>query len=1800
MKTKIKRHSRSVLAVVLTLCILVSCMTVGIIATDAAKVTGNSEAVGATADSESVGTAPAAGSTVLVKMGVYYSAEGSYYAYLYNNSTSPKTEVWVPMTKITSGYYSSDKDGKGYSYFNAPSGTYEGIIIVRCETGKEGHWDNKWNQTADCNYNGNYYQVGDSWVSGGKETLTSTTRAFQIYDTVSETSQALTDTGNGVYTYSGQVTANSNTTGFKFNDGSNWYGYSGSNYTFTTVSGTLYNISATLDIKNVYKGNNNDWTGSTFVLTEATTTLTTKVMKQNFDATSAEYSAAVEDETVGTASANPSESAQGETSLTSTLSASLKDSNYEFKGWYTDAACTTAASVPDNQITINSSTTLYALFQQKKPAQVDVSASVQGSGGSVSITSGATSGKAYKGATVTFTATPNNGYKVEGWYSDSACTTAISGASGTTYTTTISGTTNVYVKFAEATWPPTIIDDDYKEPASSDTNQFYVSKSNGLDYADSSNTHYYYGGNTNPDYKMLQNGSKYWIVLSSTDLALVQQNEYMYFAFSTQKQRSGLSTNSSTSVNSDATMNYSITETAKQDYRFGDSTTYYYARVKTSADRSDIEYAGVLYDKDTNTYTIYYSSPGAHNKVNVYAKNGTVRSADNGADSMVSAYLGTTTVAYTASDNISQTALTTKYWSAYNSDHSKASNATKVDGNAGQKVVIKDKDAGATLKITTTVKDDYKDKWYVKGFSVNGGTTEAVVDGWSADKAYNEFTLHIDSESDEVIEITPIYFPKETTSSVTEGGQTYDVSNTVRFYVTGYDKAVQDAWGNTVAAYSYINGGYTPLYWPGQPMVNEGGRFYVDVERNNDPLKSQGMALSNYSWDDIHYDIFLKGTTTRASNGNTVTVGSQQQGNKQTYDFNDFSVLANTDAVRLDDEDIIFSFKYTPGVDGAAATDNFGGMNRNIIAASYTSSQMNVDPDTKDSFNNKEYLTDFYGNKVDLFGNKLSESDLQKTPLRVVSQGYDDTIDDGSGTNIGHYGTAWAIYQQESNGSFNRVGLYSSQSKLIAMEETDTFYTAYKNTPVLISYEYSIYHKKGNASSCNKDQPAERCDGRWYVSSSTETLKGHTIIQYTNATTGNQPDASYSHDWFNDQTNIDYTKTGYDPSKNKGQTTLATASFTNIEVRFNNTRGYTEATLNSSGDYSFNYEVTEDPNSVYTFEGWYLYSEGKYTFITKQRSWSSVANSNDVFVARFYKTPDGSVTISHSLVSSEGDMGFADCNVQIDVINDENTTIFSSPTTVGGYKITPDKIKAGYKLAVTLTTDVKDGSYWDNFYATNARTNLLSGYTPNPDYLQDNTGFTINNETATFTVDINKLFDNAIEGTKSLAYYSSVKSEYYTITYQYRSRLWSKQSNDSTFNLQTYTVTGKFDPDTFEKYAEYRINENGKYVMLKSAQREEFLAIHAPYEDNFQRTITWNFGDGTADRNTGHDLSITVGYTESDVPTLNFTYKVPYSSEYQSVTEGIVATELHDGIPVKNTDTQYYKTTDDKYLTVGFMKRYTVSQKDESSFLQAAPEIWNSTTNQKEYFQYWAMRDFDGNLIRKCYSNQFNMAFYESYMIEAIYDTKKTTPSDVAEATGITAQIDFLENSRNQWNNNGGGDLRELMQDDNSKKYWYRFGDRIFSDFVLTYNYNNKLINSLGDSGVEAGVLIEQVQKLDKDAKGFFITDIAHYNQEYSTTNAKHYLSNQSYTGKFIKDVVTTQLDNKNSLEYYYQFANIKQAKNENDPDKVPTTNKEYLYRAYTYIKDSTTTVVSTPVYFTIYDIASIANYSESEHYSSN
>ena len=63
MKRKIKRHYRSAVSVLLSVCMLISCMTVGLIATDAARVT---DSVGASASAD--GTVGATVSKVVFKV----------------------------------------------------------------------------------------------------------------------------------------------------------------------------------------------------------------------------------------------------------------------------------------------------------------------------------------------------------------------------------------------------------------------------------------------------------------------------------------------------------------------------------------------------------------------------------------------------------------------------------------------------------------------------------------------------------------------------------------------------------------------------------------------------------------------------------------------------------------------------------------------------------------------------------------------------------------------------------------------------------------------------------------------------------------------------------------------------------------------------------------------------------------------------------------------------------------------------------------------------------------------------------------------------------------------------------------------------------------------------------------------------------------------------------------------------------------------------------------------------------------------------------------------------------------------------------------------------------------------------------------------------------------------------------------------------------------------------------------------------------------------------------------------------
>ncbi|MBR5573499.1 MAG: InlB B-repeat-containing protein [Paludibacteraceae bacterium] len=120
--------------------------------------------------------------------------------------------------------------------------------------------------------------------------------------------------------------------------------------------------------------------------------------------------------------------------------------DYQFDGWGTS----TPAAGNTYEYHITATTTVYAFFTKKHAITFGVHSSGGGSisakAGSATITSG---DKVVGGTSISFTATPNTGYQVEGWYSNSACTTPINNGTNDTYTVTITDGTNVYVKYEE-------------------------------------------------------------------------------------------------------------------------------------------------------------------------------------------------------------------------------------------------------------------------------------------------------------------------------------------------------------------------------------------------------------------------------------------------------------------------------------------------------------------------------------------------------------------------------------------------------------------------------------------------------------------------------------------------------------------------------------------------------------------------------------------------------------------------------------------------------------------------------------------------------------------------------------------------------------------------------------------------------------------------------------------------------------------------------------------------------------------------------------------------------------------------------------------------------------------------------------------------------------------------------------------------------------------------------------------------------------------------------------------------------
>ena len=1450
------------------------------------------------------------------------------------------------------------------------------------------------------------------------------------------------------------------------------------------------------------------------------------------------------------------------------------------------------------------------------PTKYTVTYGVNGVNGTLSATGVSSSGSTVNSGTkVTFTANPNKGYAVEGWYNDAECTKKIESAgTNKTYTVTVNADTNVYVKFHTAetytvtfsssdetygtisatngttplTSPATVTEGDTvtftAKPkdgyalsgwivngvsASSTANPYTITVNSNTTVVanfkvEDSGTivndmYFLYGskndprnwegqqGYNNPEYgkyNVYEKDGKYIVTLNE------KHYKELYFAFSKDDSYVNMEPNTGLeAVNSDNPEGLGLVDAKKPDYYVG-SVKYLFGKMSIVGENS--EYIGdikIIYDPTAKTYTVKATKDSASDTtVNITGKDGTIRAGfTNTGDKKTTAVLGDTTLSITTPDDKIIT----------------ASDSYKIDGK-NRAVTAKKVPYGSTVTVTTTINPDATfaghngSDYYVKGFSVNGifGGVLSQTEGKNHSSDVYTYTFEVNQEIyGSKLEITPVYFLKND-------------DNCVYFYIENYDSAKQ-IWGNTPSCYVYYGSGTTTLealgYYPGQPMVDYNGSIFTQIPKfivNGDTTeKITGMTLNNYVWDDVHRDY----------NGK-----NQKSDNAQTYDYDDFVKIAESGAAA---DNIIYRFKY----------NEFDNEPADTFAAS------------KADAAGWEVCLDYQNYPTDIFGNKIGTEKLDYKDTQSVTSkdNYLSIISDGYQNNyIGKYATAWSIY----NKAGDRVATIPSSALLYALGKSDeqmetaigsestptdflpgktdrdsywatfkTLYNDYKGVYAQINFEAAI---KGG------DDYGNRLDGRWYYSQSKQKITGEIKIQYAN-TLDDYKVGGFHEDTFADE----------DASSIVGTTTGASAYFTDPADRVRKLETFADNTQ----DYKF--EVNATSTAAYTFVGWYRLIDGDYKAINPSDMSSltgAVTRNSDVtLVARYIKTPGGSMTFHHSLYNgTNAGGGKATPEIQVVVKNNEGKSLYDSGRIAGTASIDKTKIaelaaQTGLTVTVTLYTTTKNLYNFNGYYSAENTTDITA--------FNPTTGFTTNVSgdrteglvtTSEYTFSFNEYYNKyastltaADAGTVYYNFYSDITSIKvpYKVQFSYTDRMG---------NQKYYNKAGYVDP---ENISSYTFDENATNVegveshSVKVTLTNSFILSLAPYESNFTKNLTWN---ETPDSNTAFDssdsksiASAVVNSTQSD-RTIHLNVfrdkdtNEPTSSNNENGNFELFTKNGSSELPYNSVF--YTKNSDGTYTyDITAPKTYT----DKGKTLQ---------------FMYWAIYSDPGcnNLVIKAYNidGGFSYVSYDNYWIVPVYGESSTPVASVKE---VSTSTQFMEVTRNQWtagnaDSFNGFDADSMTTLDKTEDFIKGNGeDKLYADFVLNFFYNGKQLNVFdpNSSKVQTGIVMQKLE-LEKDSIGVgYNTDMKYYADKYTADlsmaaeDAKSkILTGESSIESLTKQINNNRLNNKNRLQYFARFNNTE-------------ANANCVYRVYTYIKyvnESNETVVELgdPIYFTLYDIA--------------
>lgn len=1361
-----------------------------------------------------------------------------------------------------------------------------------------------------------------------------------------------------------------------------------------------------------------------------------------------------------------------------------------------------------------------------------------------------------EGDEVTFTAKPANGYALSGW------TVKVNGESETrtepSLSLKITADTTVTANF-KVEDSGTIVTNMYflygskNDPTSWEGQQGYNQSGYGK-------------------YNVYEKDGKYIVTLNK------EHYKQLYFAFSTSNYYKNMTPKDKLAgVNPDNPVDLRLVTTGKESFN-ADNTQYVFGMMSIVSENS--EYIGdikIIYDPTANTYTVKATKDSVSDTtVNIVGKDGTVRANYYGKTTSA---LGDTKLKVTSPDGTTITAI----------------DSCNFDGHC-QGVTAKKVPYGSTVTVTTTINPDATfaghngSEYYVKGFSINGFTGGVLTqqDGSShTDDVYEyTFTVKDDVYADvSTIEITPIYFLKND-------------SNCVTFYVENFMEA-KAKWGDTIACYAYYSSGNDSGNalgdYPGQPMVNAEGSIYMQIPKHigNDTANVvKGITLNNYVWDFVH-----------VSGGDD----ARKSKNCQTYDYDDFKYLANMSQVNSSDsasdiKNIVYRFKYHTYNNTSADAGNVP--NDTLTATTVDNAKYEV-------------FVDYYDKPTDIFGTIIKGNDAvtvdtvktQSEYLTIVSDGYVNYYKD-SANYLGQYATKWYIYNKAGQKvaalppSALLYGLTKSSSELENLVNQDAvptdfmsdsgastsvisgywasfklLYNSYAGKYAIINYESAIYSSGRDGADV---QPGERCDGRWYYSVDNAKITGDIKIEYANTLDNFTTMTGVKTDTF-----IEGTATG--------ENTAAEAYFTSpVDQSTAVKPTHVETTSDNSENFKFTVGATSSTTSGYTFVGWYRLIDDTYKAVNDpselNKTTGQVArNANVVLVARYIKTPGGSMTFHHSLYTGENaGGGKATTEIQVVVKSSDGKEYYNSgiiDSTASIDKKTISDIVTGQqdaKITVTLYTTTKNLYNFNGYYSAENTTDITAFKpTSTPIVSGDRKNGLVTKLEYTFSFnEYYKAHEDTLIGENAGTVYYNFYSDITSIKVPYKVQF---SYTDRMGEQKYYNKAGYVDPENTSSYTFDENATNGEGVEshpVKVTLTNSFILSLAPYESNFTKNLTWN---ETPVSNTAFDssdsksiASAVVNSTQSDRTIHLNVFRDKDTNEPTSYNN-------------ENGNFVLFTKKGSSELPYGSVF-YTSNGDGTYTYDITAPKTYKD--NQ---FMYWAIYSDPEckNLVIKAYNSEghFSYVAYDNCWIVPVYGESSTPVASVKE---VSTSTQFMEVTRNQWTAKtdsafAGFDADSMNTLNTNEDFIKVKGeDKLYADFVLNFFYNGKQLSAFdpNSENVKAGVLIQRLELDENETGTGYITDLAHYAKKYDKTaleNAKSDAIQKITTGtsniKSVKQQINnSRLDNKNRLQYYTLFNNVK-------------GNNNCVFRLYTYIQytdasGETVVKLSDPVYFTFYDIA--------------